>query len=244
MTERVIGHMVVRNEIDRRLMNSVSWLMAEADQLVVYDDRSDDATFEWLVGMQATGIPLTVGQRAAHDPSFLDDESAFREAAWRFMEATAKPTEDDWILCLDADERLVERRVAPGPAFVRHWLLDDDACKRGGAVTFHVAEIFDVVDVRVLDVRIDGFWGQIEACRYVRWRPNGHFAPRHQGGGSIPAGWADTAVTVEDPVILHYGYCDERDRQAKYERYRNTTGHNPVHIESILTSPILQRIYL
>jgi hypothetical protein len=131
----------------------------------------------------------------------------------------------------------------PASAWARRWLASE-SLDGPGAVRFHVEEIFDIVDDNTLDVRVDGFWGQIEACRYVRWRPDGHFTPRRQGGGSVPAGWADTAVTVDTPVILHYGYCTERDRLAKHERYRGTTGHNPAHIASILTAPVLQRIRL
>lgn len=243
MNGRIIGHMVVRNELHRHLRGTVYQLLRQVNQLAVYDDRSDDGTYECLsrLGLLKRDDRLLLGRRPEHEPSFLDDESVFRQAAWEFMEAAAEPTADDWILCLDADEFLVSNH-----RFMRCETigsLTNESAGPRSAFTFHVAEVFDILKDCV-DVRVDGFWGQIEACRFVRWQPHGRFAPRRQGGGSVPAGWADDATILTDPFIAHYGYCTEEDRRTKYERYRRTAGHNPVHIESILTSPVLHRMYL
>jgi glycosyltransferase involved in cell wall biosynthesis len=243
MNRRVIGHMVVRNEVDRRLFETVYRMLRYVDELVVYDDQSDDGTYEWLARFDTAG-QVTVRRRSDLEPSFLDDESAFRQTAWNFMEATTKPTTADWILCLDADETLCHSDDPFSLSDTLSPWLRSDVDKQNGAVSFHVAEIYDLVPSDAIYIRVDGFWGQIEACRYVRWRPNGRFAARRQGGGSVPAGWADNAITATEPTIFHYGYCTEEDRHTKYERYHGTTGHNPHHIESILTSPVLRRLYL
>lgn len=229
---RIIGHMVTRNEMGRYLAGTTRWLQEITDVQYVYDDRSIDGTFGFV---QRAATP--VGLRSQGDPSFEDDESAFRANAWRAMEMHHAPTPNDWILCVDADEFF----VAPRPDATREALTDlvqrhHDA----GAVTFPVHEVFGFDDDHTPLLRVDGYWGQIEACRLVRWRPHAEFAPRVQGGGSVPAGWAASAAT-DDVAIMHLGYARATDRTTKHARYSKTAGHNPRHVSSILEPPKLVR---
>lgn len=225
---RIIGHMVTRNELDRYLNQTLAWLQDElVDDVVVYDDQSDDGTWEYLEAQD-----VQAARRPDHVPSFLDDESRFRHAAWQAMEAAAHPIEGDWILCVDADEFLVTEdgeRVADE--------LDDTLshCRSAGrlAVNFNVREVFGFDDDTFL-VRKDAYWGGITACRLVRWRPGATFEACPQGGGSVPNAWSDWRFIARNLSLLHLGYARVEDRQTKYDRYIGGRGHNPTHIASIL----------
>lgn len=232
---RLIGHMVVRNEMGRYLDEALTELDAICDEVAVFDDQSTDGTWQFL---RSTGFH--VERRPTGVYSFLENESAFRGAAWAWMEHTVRPVEGDWVICLDADEAL----IPTDPAYVgdvRGGLERDAAIAEAWAtpaVEFPVYEVFSR-DGDVPLVRRDGFWGTIHAKRLVAWKPGGVFHPRVEGGGSLPsyaAGWNVPAARVG---IMHWGYATQEDRVAKFERYRAGKGHNPKHVASILQKPDL-----
>lgn len=220
MTEgRLIGHMVVRNEIDRWITATAPALLARCDVVVAHDDGSVDGTPEYL---EDIGVLVT------RDPRFVfrDDESACRGAGWRSMEEVANPQIGDRIVCVDADEILVG---------------EDELPETSQAYALPVDEVFSFdTDGHPL-VRTDGYWGHIQAVRLVQWRPGGTFHPRREGGGSVPSAWAAGAVATKRLRILHLGYARMTDRFLKYERYSTTMAHNPTHVMSILEPPILKR---
>jgi hypothetical protein len=230
---RVIGHMVTRNELSRYLNPVLMWLRHLTDDNVhVHDDASDDGTFEYL---SDAGVNVT--QRPFREPSFLQNEGHFRQRAWKLMEERCRPTEADLILCVDADEfPLNSYRHCD----TREALLDQVRFARSAdlnAVTFDVAEAFRLTWGQPM-IRVDGYWGQISACRLVRWRPEGLFATR-ASCGSVPASWTKASCGAIELALLHLGYVTEVDRHAKHDRYQLTTGHNPQHVASILGQPML-----
>lgn len=230
-TTRIIGHMVTRNELDRYLRATIQWLREITDAQFVYDDRSTDETAEYLDRQR---IPFIV--RPEEAPSFAEDESALRAAAWIAMEDVHQPNETDWILCVDADEFV----VAIPPAETREVLTDTiERHTQTRAVTLPVKEVFAFKEDNTPLVRTDGYWGSIQACRLVQWRPDGQFPPRIEGGGSVPTAWTAGATINEDLVIMHLGYVRPEDRKAKHARYSHTGGHNPRHVASILELPSL-----
>lgn len=232
---RILGHLVTHNELDRYLPAAIDWLEAIVDgPIVAYDDQSSDGTYEYLKNRGVLAF-----RRPNSTPSFAEDESAFRGAAWRYLEGCVSPRRSDWILCVDADEFLV---VSDPAASVREALTD--TVQRAldqhiEAVAMPVLEVFDY-STGIAQYRVDGFWGEIEACRLVRWRPEGVFAPRIEGGGSVPTAWIDWRYRDDDLALMHLGYATEADRRARYERYRAGQGHNLRHIESILQTPVLK----
>jgi Glycosyl transferase family 2 len=229
---RIFGHMVTRNEADRYLTPAVRWLQSLTDGQFIYDDRSTDTTTEVLDHL---GVAYAV--RPEDVLSFAEDESALRAEAWRAMEARCGPEPGDWILCVDADEFV----TAPRPGRTRGTL--ETAAQQSidiGSVTFAVNEIFGFDHDGTPLARIDGYWGMITACRFVRWRPDGRFAPRIEGGGSVPTDWA-TANIRYDLELMHFGYACAEDRTTKHARYSASGHHNRRHIESILTTPTLER---
>lgn len=219
----VYAYMVTYNESDRYLRAAQNSLCDTVDGLFVYDDRSTDGTQELLSRMR---VPHIVRPESA--PSFQDDESAFRQDAWRRMEAEFSPRPGDWIFTLDADERLRTRT---------HLRVKAMEAKKNG---------FDGLWMRVHEmwaenqVRTDGFWGDIKALRFCEYKPDGYFTKKPMGGGSLPNYLTNEGWTSEAD-ILHYGYFNPDERQPKMERYLTnpTHGHNPRHIRSIILPPTL-----
>lgn len=231
----LIGHMVVRNEKDRYLRQSLAWLAELTDgRLLVYDDQSTDGTAEYVY----RDLRLPLVQRSDTTPSFAADESAFRSAGWQALETAFEPTTEDWILVIDADEFLVTTQPDGTSADVAQ--LIEEETDGATSVTFPVAEIFGLDDDWPL-IRADGYWPDIKACRLVRWRPGATFRPRKEGGGSVPSNWPKPRTTSSVLTILHYGYATAKDRATKFERYHGSDGHNPLHVRSIRTKPTLVR---
>lgn len=229
---RLTGHMVVRNEMDRYLPETLAWLAELTDgRVLVYDDQSTDGTAAYVSGER---LPLAV--RPDDVPSFADDESACRQAGWQALERAFLFTAEDWILAVDADEFLVTPDARHGLEDVRQSLAR--AATADSAVIFPVAEVFDETEDGPL-VRTDGYWSNITATRLAKWRPDGVFHPRREGGGSIPSNWPRPTAIDPGLTLLHYGYARPEDRNAKAMRYRSSSGHNPVHIDSITRPPRL-----
>jgi Glycosyl transferase family 2 len=238
-TPRIIGHMVVRNELNRYLIKTLTWLAELVDgQVSVFDDGSTDGTVE---AVRRLGVH--VSERSPQVRSFSEDERACRAAGWVQMEKTMRPKAGDWVLAVDADEFVVDSESTTARA-TRYALLqciaETKACGTS-AVNFHVAEVFGFDESGHPFVRVDGYWGAIRATRLAAWFPNGRFEGRRESGGSIPPGWTRNANCVNSPLLLHYGYAREKDRICRYQRYVGHVGHSPSHIASILRQPVLTR---
>lgn len=230
----VFSYMVTRNEAERYLAETVSDLVELTDGCLVYDDCSDDDTME--IARDFGALPI---KRHAGIPSFLEDESAFRQAAWRSMEEIFRPEPGDWILTLDADEI-----VFPYGRSGLDMVIAEAISNQGTGVIMRVREMWNP---DMTHERIDGFWGSITALRLVAWRPDGQFLPNTQGGGSVPFYDVDTRTLrawqkTNKLEIHHFGYARQEDREAKYARYSQHPGHNKRHIASILQDGILKEV--
>lgn len=221
---KIYSYVVTKNEADRYLKDCLTSLKEQVDGVCVYDDQSDDDTVDVLRDLN---IPHVIRSNIA--PSFMEDESVFRQQAWNLMEALFSPKYGDWILTLDADEFL---RINGS----LHGICDEATELTYDALWMHVHEMWGPDQIR-----IDGYWPTIEALRLVSYRPNGKFLPRKQGGGSIPSYPANVFRTnLAD--ILHYGYFNPDDRMPKYQRYSDTVGHSSQHINSIIEQPMLAQL--
>lgn len=235
-------HLIIvgRNEAHRYLSSMLEWHAPMVDTVFYYDDQSTDASIS-----EAKSL-ATVVVRPDSVPSFLENEAAFRQAAWWAFEKAISPQVGDWVLSLDADEFL------SGDLALAVRKCEE---KNYWAYQAKVSEVFDwqPPDVHPDDnlmIRTDGYWGAITATRLVSYQPyasftrDGRFQPL--GGGSVPSFFNPRNTLVADEVnsyfnILHMGYALEADRQAKYARYEGKPGHNPRHIASIIEAPTLHR---
>jgi hypothetical protein len=235
---RLIGHMVVRNEVDRWLSTTLPWLADLCDgHVAVYDDQSTDGTVDYV---ESLGLP--VARRPDAIESFRSNEGIFRWAAWTAMERALSPRLGDWILAVDADELLLTNDPNGNRELVIARLYDaiaDAEANRARTATFEVAEVFGFDDRDWPLVRTDGYWGAITACRLAKWTVQGIFEPRKEGGGSLPSAWPRATDTATHLQLLHLGYARGEDRHAKHQRYAAGHGHNPRHVASVLQPPTL-----
>lgn len=225
---RVLGHMVVRNEADRFLRQSLRSLRLVCSDIAVFDDLSDDDT---------VAIARDAGARCwfrePTDPSFAEHEGRFRQLAWEFMEEALEPEVGDWILCLDADEVL----VADDGDVRAIWRTLNDAPPEVDAFTLRIHELWTLAPP---NERVDGYWGTIVGTRLYRWKPDQSIADKAMASGSVPAG--GKAALIDNPRIAHLGYIREADRRSKFERYNGRTGHSSKHVQSILAAPTLRSL--
>jgi len=231
---RILLYMVTRNESDRYLESTLDNARSWADRIVVYDDQSTDATQDIVSGI--SGIDWFL--RPDSVPSFLEDESAFREAAWRSLEIACEPVPGDWVVSLDADELLLLPETEKGIDRTLRSVCEDAEKIHSNGIWCHVHEIWGRTPDNQPQIRVDGEWGKIKALRVVAWEPNGDFQSKKMGGGSVPS--YVTQVTYTNQFeIAHLGYYSEKDRQLKYERYQGRSGHGARHIQSIILPPKL-----
>lgn len=220
----VYGVMVTKNEAERYLAPTVAAFAAIVDGLLVYDDRSHDATVQI-----ASALGADVQVRPETAPSFDEDEGKFRMAAWFALEVAFAPSPDDSVLSLDADEFLISKTGGdPADALQAVMALADaESCLH---TELPVAELFSM-DPKPL-VRVDGEWGRIRARRLCRWPRSLSFSEK-LNSGSIPL-VPGPMLRPGGPMILHAGYLRAEDREAKYKRYKAARlGHRRQHVESI-----------
>lgn len=234
---RILSYMVARNEADRYLDACLAWATF-LDGIAFFDDNSTDDTVDI-----AAAHGVKVCSRGDSAPSFLSNESLFRQAAWEWFEDVCSPEDGDWVLALDADEFLVADED------VRSALeLQIDRALRDGATSLriHVPEVFAVSerDGYLVDpqVRVDGFWGNIRGTRLFRWRPDGQFSGRRMGCGAEPTYVPKSRICESTGLaLMHYGYAWPEDRKIKHERYTKLLdhGHSDTHVQSIIKPPTL-----
>lgn len=221
----IIGLMVTHNEAHRFLAASIGSLSVVCDVVCVYDDQSTDNTVE-----VASRHGAIVEIRPERVPSFIENEGAFRDAAWKWAERALPAGDGDWVVSLDADELLIGDR---------HGLRDvlTDADPAVDAVEVVIDELWQI---RPPMRRIDGFWDRIRGVRIRRWEQGLTIAAKAMASGSVPKA---SHVLVDGNVhIAHLGYVRAEDRRAKHSRYSGRAGHSAKHVNSILQEPVLEPV--
>lgn len=223
----LIGMMVMKNEADRYLRQSLVSLREVCDAIFIADDRSTDDSVSVALEFGIVWSPPD------EVPTFMEDESAFRQAAWTAMTETFDLDENDWILSLDADEVVAFHREDFESLIGKAGEKD--------AFSLRIHEVYQILDGRPQE-RCDGFWGDIFGVRLARYNDFSFFRNKKMGGGSIPLR-EDMVIATSNLHLLHLGYLSPEDRQAKFDRYSGMAnhGHNPTHIQSII-SPFVKTI--
>ena len=221
----IVGSMVVKNEADRYLQASLTRLKEVCDQVFVFDDNSTDGSVEI-----AEQLGCAVFTNPGYAPTFLEDESSFRQSAWNIMGGEFLLDGDDWVISVDADEYF----VGDADELIEYNSYYD-------SLRLHIQEVWSLDP---LMIRTDGFWNQNRNLRIAMYSGNLKFNDKKMGCGSIPEGYAfpNSRSILK---IFHFGYAEEADRQARYSRYKSLPdhGHNPKHIDSIITQPTLAEIH-
>ena len=228
---RVIASVVLKNEAEKYLSSFLEWNSSWWDEVFFYDDQSSDDTAKMC---SEYGKVFT---RPNDVPSFIENEGAYRSAAWKTMNSEFVFGEDDWILSLDADEFLVGtmKNFDPRVGLLQTIESANNVCM--DAVALHVPEVWhhDMVPL----VRVDGFWKKNWNMRLVNAKRKGSFKDG-MGCGSVPNPGGNLFKSVKFVSLLHYGYTIPGAIESKHKLYTKNPGrHNKKHIESIVATPEL-----
>lgn len=230
---KIVGLMVVKNEVDRYLQSCLEWNVPLLDELFVVDDQSTDDTVEMC--RQYTENVLV---RTDDVPSFMEHEGKFRQYAWDSMNVSP----GDWIFVFDADEffcgtngTVVDHREAL-ESYIS-W------AERAGdkSITLPIVDIWghDGVPYR----RMDTFWATNVRTCLVNFSKNKKFTDKPMGCFSVPKSYVSPTISsAYFGSLFHVGFLESADRQVKYERYKSLPnhGHSDKHINSIITKPTLR----
>jgi hypothetical protein len=184
-------------------------LASQVDGIVALDDGSTDGSAELVRAHPLVLELITVPPGAQQELEDGRNHRALTEAAWKYRA--------DWLVGLDADERL-ERgfRLRAGEEI--------DRAEREGqpAVWVWFRELWDAPD----QVRVDGIWGQKRKACLFRSDPAHRFDDRR-----VHAIWASwPPVNGEYPQadlnIYHLRMVDPEDRRQRVLRYRRIDPDN------------------
>lgn len=220
---RLVASIIVRNEADRYLAECLAALTGFCDDIVAVDDASDDGSTEILA---AFGVLTQRNER----PMFFEHEGRARNSLLQFTLAQ-RPTH---VLAIDCDEFVANgqqlRQSIETSRNVHVW-------------TLNMQEIWGGSPAALL-VRQDGGWREhaVPIVYAVPPRRNAHvwqIADRALACGREPMAVARlrNRARPSGTEILHFGWANEADRQARYDRYVEHDGgrfHRNTHIESIM----------
>jgi glycosyltransferase involved in cell wall biosynthesis len=225
---KLIASLIVRNELGRYLEPCIGSLLEFCDQIVVFDDSSDDGTFEWLSTLAGDRLQviceLTALETRGEEPAF-HKHARSRNRLLHFTLAH-EPTH---ILAVDADE------------FIDDGAALRKACAQPGSDAWRLCleEVWDAEPGRLL-VRQDGGWNEHDVP--ILWRPdrlrgNRQIVDRGHATGRAPAGVGAHRCGYACVSLLHFGWANKAERAERYQRYAVGDGgrfHAKRHIESIM----------
>lgn len=223
----VAAMMVGPGELDRYLPVTVPALLAFCDEVVIRCEGEAERDY-----LDTLDVAFSFA-----DPSFFAHEGRARQELLDYTLAF-DPTH---VLAVDADE------LATDPAAVRA------ACETDapGPWTLGMEEVWEACDDR-LCIREDGGWRTHEVPCLWRVPPGTdglRIADRALACGRVPESVdaqarAGAAVSTGSS-LLHLGWANASERQARYERYATHDGgrfHASAHLQSIMWPPDLVQL--
>ena len=219
---RLIANMVARNEADRFLPEVLDHLKGIVDEIVFSDDASTDETIQ-----VAREAGAHVYESPWGHPMFTEDESKLRQWSWGNLEQHAQP--GDWIIAIDADEKLYETFDG---VTVRDLMFED----------------YDVINIKFVHMwsdthfRVDKLWKPSNSFRMFKYREGATYRNRKLACGAEPAYVIDAVrkgryLIQSGLVMQHLGYAKDEDKKMKYDRYMTLDKgefHNIRHLISIM----------
>ncbi len=204
---RLLAVTMVRDEA-RFLPGLLRNLAAQVDGIIALDDGSRDGSDLLLEDCpQVLQLLRNRPDRPAYD----------EPAGLRRLVAAALDHRAEWILAIDADERL-ERDFR---------VRAERVIRRGGrlglrAFQVHVRELWDAPD----RYRADGIWGLKWSPRLFRALPDHRFDPRPLHGAKAPQqGKVLGIFPLADLILYHLRMLSRQDREARRRRYEALDPH-------------------
>jgi hypothetical protein len=198
---RLIALLAVRDGM-RHLPGFLRNVPPQVDGIVALDDGSSDGSYEQLAAHPSVLEVL----RQPRDRPFWDEPGNHRQLVHAALRHNA-----EWILCVDADERLerdfrtrAERVIARG-----RWL-------GMSAFAVRVRELWNTTD----QYRVDGIWGRKLVARLFRARADHEFdtRPLHSHKAPLQSKYRGR-YPFTDLTIYHLGMLRREDRAARRHRY-------------------------
>jgi glycosyltransferase involved in cell wall biosynthesis len=174
----------------------------QVDGIVALDDGSSDGTDQLL---EQSPYVLEVMRNPSRRPSW--DEPAGQ----RRLVAAALRHQADWIISVDADERLELDFRSRAERVIRRGRLVGLS-----AFVVYFRELWDSPD----QYRVDGIWGKKRAARLFRALADHQFDDRPLHGAKAPIqGKVFGVFPFADLVIYHLRMMRREDREARRNRY-------------------------
>jgi hypothetical protein len=199
---RLFALLAVRDEA-HYLPGFLANVERQVDAIVALDDGSTDGSAELLESSPTVLEVLRVGP----DRPFWDEVGNYR----RLVQA-ALAYEPDWLVSLDADDRLEHRFRERAERVIRRGALFGLS---GYAVRYR--ELWDSPE----QYRVDGIWGRKAAVRLFRSRPDHEFdtRPLHAFKAPLQARRPAGTFPIADLEIYHLRMINREDRLARRARY-------------------------
>jgi hypothetical protein len=193
--------MMVRDEI-RFLPGMLRNVAPQVDGIIALDDGSSDGSDRLLA---ESPLVLDLLKNLPSRPGW-DEPSNHR----RLVEAALRHGAD-WIIAIDADERLEREFRARAERVIQ----------RGSAIGLtafgvHFRELWD----SPRSFRVDGIWGRKTQPRFFRARADHQFDERPMHGAKAPLqGKVRGSFPIADLIIYHMRMVQRQDREARRLRY-------------------------
>ncbi len=176
----------------------------EVDGVVALDDGSTDGSTEYLSGRPEVLELIRLPRR---EPHHWDDASNHR-----VLVEAARRHRPDWLVGLDADERLEVGFRARAESEI-------DRAQRAGYIAYYLwfREVWDSPTT----VRIDGIWGRKQQARMFESRDDHVFHQQrlHCHWAPLNGRLSDGSFPSADLIIYHLRMLHPADRAARRDRY-------------------------
>lgn len=200
---RILGLLAFHNEM-RYLPGYFENVPHHVDGIVALDDRSTDGSGEFVASQPSVVELVRVSANARQRWDEVANHRALVQTAWRHH--------PDWLVAIDADERL-ERD------FRRRAEREIRRADRRGYAAYQVTlrELWNGPDT----YRADGIWGHKRVARFFKARRDHVFDTRQLHGSWAPLNSMHRGRFPEaDLIIYHLRTMHEPDRRARQARYQ------------------------
>jgi len=199
---RIIALLAFHNEM-RYLPGFFENVLPHVDGVIALDDGSTDGSGEFVRRQPGVIQILSNPHSEPHRWNEPGNQRKLIEAAFRHNA--------DWLLAIDADERLEQNfRVRAVKEMER-------AAKEGhNAYSVRIRELWDMPDT----YRADGIWGKKRTARFFKARPDHIFNERPLHGQWAPANSRESGEFPEaNLIIYHLKMIEAEDRRMRQKRY-------------------------
>jgi hypothetical protein len=208
---RLIALLAVRDEM-AELPSLVANLAPHVDGIVALDDGSLDGSGAWLAARPEVLEVLHVERGAYDEPR-----------NHRLLVAAGLRHDADWLLSIDADERVEQRFRDRAERVIRRGRLFG---LKAFAVRF--CDLWDSEE----RIRVDGIWGRKSAARLFRALPDHAFDDRalHSHKAPLQARVAGRFIPA-DLIVYHRGMLTAQvraERRARYEELDPDAEHQAI----------------